>query len=356
MRDDERMSTEELHDSTITDLLRHLQQLRRAVPVNYQLKAELREKLLERMREMELQHSPQPPDRDVGRRWSVWGIYGGAVVLILAAVLLLVTRDAIVVREEELAGLRMAQSAEQVALAPDGEHIAYVANGDRLYTRPLSEDQQESRFILPATTGRYRAVAWSHSGRQLAVVEENQQVNRIWLVETDPDGAVRASSRLLKEEKGAVYHTPSWSPDNLSIAYTRMTGGKEEIWVSSTLSLQEKRVTEGSQPDWSPDGGSIAFVKGGTVSVLNLRTGEVRTIGPGTWPAWIAPDQIAYTTPQGNLVVARLEEKSVESDMLPVPAAMKDRIVRADWSRDRKEILISYQAGQSLAFGFAVRR
>lgn len=87
MRDDERSLTNESPDNTIAQLLTHLQQLRRSVPINYQLKTDLKEKLLQRMRELDLLHSSQPHAHTRRKRRIVWWLSCGAIALSLAVIL-----------------------------------------------------------------------------------------------------------------------------------------------------------------------------------------------------------------------------------------------------------------------------
>ena len=56
---------------------------------------------------------------------------------------------------------------------------------------------------------------------------------------------------------------PAWSPDGRRIAFTRLVGGRGQIWVMSSDGRGLRRLTSGRfsshHPTWSPDGRRIAF-------------------------------------------------------------------------------------------------
>lgn len=353
---DDKQLHDEMHDTTISELLQHLTQLRQKVPVNYQLKADLKAQLLKRMREMErLQTGGRVVKKVPWWRKKRW-MTGGAVVIALSSSLLFWCRHFVISQEEVLNWLPPIKAVEQIALAPNGEQIAYVTDGARLFLQSLQDEEKITRFQLPATKGDYQAVSWANRMDRLAVVEESGDITRIWLINASEEGGQQASSRLLIEEPGTKLSTPDWSPDNRMIAYTRTKGNHEEIWVNSTVSLEKRKVADGSQPAWSPDGAALAFVQGGVVSVIDLTTGRVQTVGEGKWPDWIADERLVFTTSNGNLAEARLNEKPVLIANLPIPSVVQDKIVRTNWSNNQEDVLIAYQSVQSLAFSVAKRR
>jgi dipeptidyl aminopeptidase/acylaminoacyl peptidase len=90
---------------------------------------------------------------------------------------------------------------------------------------------------------------------------------------------------------------PTWSPDGLKIAFTRIHS-PSNLMELEVVDLQTRRVTKFAQnnsqllPSWSPDGTKLAYQAGGAVYVTDLH-GVKRRIGPGGAPAY--GDLIART-------------------------------------------------------------
>jgi TolB protein len=343
MRDDDRYSVNDSRDATIAQLLAHLQLLRRSVPVNYQLKEELKEKLLQRMKEMERHKQHSQLAQNLRKRRIAWWLSGGTVAIALAAVFAVWSSTDVKVRESSLLSLSGPMAVEQVDINANGSYLAYVAKDEKIHAMPLTDKAKEEMFGLPSIKGRYHALAWAHNNRQLAVVEKLDASTRLWVVDVPRDGA-QNSSRLIKEESNVEYRSPDWSPDNERIAYTKIIGGVEEIWVSSTLSLREQKLTEGSQPEWSPDGKLLAFVKQGSVSLMDLESGKVTPLGAGAWPSWNSAQTLTYTTPDGRLAEVRLDVQPPETKLMSIAKLSDDKLVRATWATDQKHLLLSQQS------------
>ncbi|MFY0544293.1 hypothetical protein [Brevibacillus sp. H7] len=354
MREDERLSLQDEHDATIAQLLTHLQQLRRSVPVNYQLKADLKERLLQRMKELEINQQDTLHAQLRRKRRVAWWL-SGAIALTLASALGIWTSSPLKVTEPALLTMSTPSAAEQVDINPDGSYIAYVSADARIYMKSLEEKGKEGKVGLPHDTGTYQSLSWANNNQQLAVVEQKGPLSRLWLVDLASPG-IHTSSRLLKEESGAVFRVPAWSPANDQIAYAKVVSGKEELWITSTVSFHERKLTEGGQPEWSPDGRQIAFVKGGSVSVIELATGNITALGTGSWPSWQSDDRLTYTTREGRLAEVQMDAHPPVTTLVPVGNLSNEKLVRANWAADKKHLLLAHQTDEQPTLVFSLAR
>lgn len=357
MKEEDQYPHDHPEEQTIVSLLSHLQHMRRAVPVNYQLKADLKKQLLQRMSELELQNRKMDGIASQSKR-KKWAriVVAAVAAVVVAGSLVCLQKDVLTVEAKGLLALPAHATEEQVDIDSTGNTVAYLAPQSVIRTLSLEEKKPLS-IALPPTKGEYKALAWANHSKQVAVVEQTAQQSRIWIVDI-PDQTGTSSSRLLKEEQGVTYRSPTWSPTDDTVAYTRIKNGVEEIWMSSTVSFQEWKMAEGSQPAWSPSGRFLAFTKEGNVQILELRTGKMKVLGKGSWPSWSSDSNLTYTTPNGHLAEAELDEDRLvavkERDLM---SPTDDQIVRGNWASDGTQLLLVHHDRQpdSLVISLASR-
>lgn len=326
-------------EQTVPMLLTHLKQLRRSVPVNYQLKSDLKKQLLQRMKELEAQKKTSDVAGSKGRRTL---IRAGLATLLVSLAFVSYgwwTKDAVSIREHHLLTLPAESTVEQVDMDTSGTQVAYIVQSSVLRTLSLTKDQKPLTVKLPPTEGRYIALSWANHGKQIAVVEQQNQQARLWIVNL-PDVYNMGSSRLLKEEEGVSYQSPSWSQNDDTVAYTRTKNGVEEIWVSSTVSFQEWKLAEGSQPEWSPDGRFLSFRNGDKIHVMEMRTGKIMVLGEGQWPSWSTDSKLTYTTSEGKLAEVLLDEQPTVTREVTLFNRSSEKLIRANWSAKAKKLLL----------------
>lgn len=354
MTSDEQFQGIEPNDKTISLLLSHLHQMRQAVPVNYKLKAELRQRLLEQMNKLD----PNKQQEPIRKRYSSRIIGWWAVVVIALAVLsglvLFNDYDQIALGKPKVLSLPHSQGIQQVALSPTGEQVAYVTEESQLLTYNVKQDTYNRAIRLPSNEGKYTSVAWSNDSSQFAVVEQTSSVSRLWIVNANTDEAM-GSGRLIEELPAAEMSSPTWSADNRTIAYTLRQAGQSEIWINSTLSLLSRKITVGHDPEYSPDGSTLAFVNDGTIWTISLDSGDLKNIGKGSWPAWVSENKLTYTADSGMLVEVRIEEENVLSVPHLIPLIQEETLQRAYWSKDGRFALIASQSVQGIHFSIAAR-
>ncbi|MFD2371446.1 TolB family protein [Brevibacillus sp. GCM10020057] len=344
-------------EQTVVPLLTHFQHMRQSVPVNHQLKAELKKQLLQRMQELELQNGEGTVIAQSGKhRWNIRLIAAMVIVAVSVAVYSWWEKGVLAVEAQGLLSLPKQTTAEQIDIDPTGGQLAYIAPHDVIRSLPLDEKNRPFAIALPPTKGRYSALSWSNRSGQVAVVEQVGTRSRIWIVRL-PVGGSEGSRRLLKEEDEVSYHSPTWSPDDETIAFTRVKNGVEEVWMSSTVSFREWKMAEGSQPEWSPDGRYLAYTRSGNVQVLELGTGKVTALGHGEWPSWRSSVQLTYTSPEGKLEEAQLDKDPVSQRELELLSLYGDEVVRGNWLSDGKQVLLVHRDGppNSLVVSLATR-
>lgn len=182
--------------------------------------------------------------------------------------------------------------------SPDGSLILFEA-ADGL--RVVAPDGSGERVLLetPKPGERERSPTWSPDGRRIAFVREVEDGTAVVFVvgrnggratrlleptytPDDPEFSVLTASEL----------TPSWSPDGARVAYDSGDG----VLRIATVATSERETIEtdgqGFQPAFSPDGSELAHQCAGSLCVVDLATGESRTLlGDAGDPSWSSDGQ-----------------------------------------------------------------
>ena len=118
---------------------------------------------------------------------------------------------------------------------------------------------------------------WSPNGKQIAfecavltAAATNPYLGRICVMNADGSDV-----RQLPQSPGVGVgdSAPAWSPDGRRIAFQRVQGDRDAVFVMNADGSGPRRVSpwalRAGQPDWSPDGGRILFYSnwGGPTSV-----------------------------------------------------------------------------------------
>lgn len=184
------------------------------------------------------------------------------------------------------------------AVSRDRARIAFDNGASLALVDPDGSDLQP----LPAQSADDGEPAFSAAGGRLAFSAAN---DGIWIRDLATD-AVRQVTR-----RGA---DPEWSVRNW-IAFER----DGQIWRvrPGGRGLDQLTRRGGISPAWSPHGTKLAFVRHGTIVVLDLRTGRLGRAFGGNSPvdlAW-SPDgrRIAWTSFDGSLYTARTDGTGMRS-------------------------------------------
>ena len=176
--------------------------------------------------------------------------------------------------------VRQTDQFEDLALAPDGKKLAFVARGE-VFAASATEGGDAARVTdTPAPESQ---PVWSPDSRRLAYVSARNGAGQLFLY----DFASNAETQLTSAAEGDA--TPRFSPDGKLLAFER---GGRELRVLDLATRRERVVAAGGlqRPPlnsdrpyvWSPDGGWIAFMPVGQKLFRNV---HVARVGEGAGPA-----------------------------------------------------------------------
>ena len=190
------------------------------------------------------------------------------------------------------------------SLDPETGVVVNLSEG--LATAPFSDGSEPDTTDWRYDEGRIVPVRWgdepaqSPDGTRIAFSSRRDFDSEVYVM--DADGGTPRNLTLHEAWDGE----PAWSPDGERIAFMSDRNGEVEefggmrfntdIFVMNADGSGVEQVTSSplslsaDQPAWSPDGSAIAFARGGGISILELSSGEARSLTDEGWgPSW-SPD------------------------------------------------------------------
>ena len=83
---------------------------------------------------------------------------------------------------------------------------------------------------------------------------------------------------------------PNWAPDGRRIAFNVRKGRGEKVAIYDFSTKRTRVLESGEDPCWGPDSQHVVYSTGKSLVVLNVDTGEKRTVVSGlgkvTEPSW----------------------------------------------------------------------
>ena len=259
----------------------------------------------------------------------------------------------------EVAGSRIALG--QIYVQGDAQPTLRLKFFDgREETRPLTccansagSTISQNRIVLVDISLRMTQSPWemmrtTQNGGQVAVL--------------DLDGKVIGRSKV-RISSGLV----ALSPDGRRFAFGGTPGGfplkAQGVYIASFDSTECRRVFPVvDQPpgephtlgrdyslQWSPDGGALLYSYRGKVVLIDLRTGQTRSLVDGGGAARLSPrgDRLAYITP--NTRVALLDLTSGQSHLIDPDRGTNMRPV--EWSPDGRYVTFVETEGSHVPYG-----
>ena len=221
--------------------------------------------------------------------------------------------------------------------SPDGRHLLFFRNHpDRAPSvMIMNSDGSDAHRVAGGNDQVFFTAIWSPDGSQILTVrdeEGSREGSPMWLAVMSADGTherVLVRGALSQPQwspdgsqvffySGAAIHAVSSgghertvmkgidpqglsvfevSPDGNRILFTQPVGPDEgeQLWVADIDRGDARKVAEGlhsrdPSPTWSPNGSAIAFVHGGDIWAIDLRTGDQSQITDPpvleTLPVW----------------------------------------------------------------------
>jgi hypothetical protein len=193
------------------------------------------------------------------------------------------------VREQVVRG-----DVDDVALSPGGDQVAYV-NGTGIWLQAVGG----AAPVQLTTDSSDGSPTWSPDGVSIAFSRERSSGSGIYVVASNGESEPR---RLT--EDSVVAFTPAWSPDGQQIAfvgYPSPVGGAAPdpshlyVMTSNGSNVRALPGDDAAQPAWSPTGDRLAFVNSwSSIAVIDVDGSDMHEIynaapGPALSPVW-APD------------------------------------------------------------------
>ena len=223
----------------------------------------------------------------------------------------------IYVADADGAGVRQLTSDGTISvgprISPDARSLVYTGYKSGyadVYEIDLASGARNRIIKFPGTN---TGANYSPSGRGLAVILSKDGNPELYVT-----GAGGGGARRLTRTAG-VESTPTWSPDGDEIIYASDERGGPQLFRISSGGGDGRLLSTGhgynTEPSWSPDGKKVAFTvrSGGfNVAILDLASGNVRTVASGQGPAWGADSRHLIYADGGsvNLLDAQTGQKT----------------------------------------------
>lgn len=229
--------------------------------------------------------------------------------------------------------LRMTSGFSDLALAPDGKKLAFIARGEVF---AASAQGGGDAMRVTHTAAAESQPVWAPDSRRLAYVSARDGTPSLYLY----DFATGEETRLT--DSPAADYSPAFSPDGGSIAFIR---GGRELRVLDVASGRERVVATAvfGQPPiisprshaWSPDGEWLAYLAPGEKSFTNIHLvpaagGESR---PASWVSNVFGSAVAWT-PDGKQVMFNTRQRTEEGVIARVDLVPRTPVFREDRFRD----------------------
>ena len=225
-------------------------------------------------------------------------------------------------------GLPLSSPDRDVAISPDGAHIAYIAGPES--SLMVSATGRLEAVAIPGITGA-RAPFFSPDGKRIGFFQSSEMLMKVSVT----GGPAEMICRITAPPRGA-----SWGDDDTIVFATAdpatglfsvpSSGGVPKLLTKPDV---ERKEVDHQQPSMLPGSKAVLFtitgpgVESNQVAVLDLSTGKWKPLVPGaSQPEFVAPDMLVYGA-AGTLRAVRFDPSRL--DVLGDPVLVLDQVAMA---------------------------
>lgn len=320
-------ATDEERDPIISKLLMHLQEMRESVPINYRLKQDLKKRLLEQMKQMNMTNveiESTKPMKNNRKRLSIIMVVVGVFLAIMLFIGL--KTDVSIAKWQQLSIPSMDPMID-ADLSPKDDRIVLLSQSHLSFYN--KEGDKENTISLPSAKGKIVGIEWSPLGHEVAWVVTDDHHTSVWLTNIGTN-----SSRLVWQGSPTTYDGMDWSTPDWLLASLG-----EEVWKISTVSSEMTLAFTGTEPSGSPNGELIALHHGGEIEVWDRDGKLIRKVGKGQHPVWIENDFLFFVDERGDTAVVHPVAEKMKVKKGPALHG-EGKILFIRLSDDRKRVLV----------------
>jgi tricorn protease len=230
--------------------------------------------------------------------------------------------------------VRQTDQFQELALAPDGKKVAFVARGE-IFAASATDGGDAVRVTM--TPAPESQPTWAPDSRRLAYVSEREGPGRIFLYDFSTNAETRLTNAAESDD------TPRFSPDGKWLAFER---AGRELRVLNTETKQEHMVASGNfqrpplNPDrpfvWSPDSRWIAFMPVGQKLFRNIFVASVEGDGHARPVSFLAnggSNTVSWST-DGTFILFDTGQRTESGQLARVDLIPRTPKFREDQFRD----------------------
>ena len=227
--------------------------------------------------------------------------------------------------------VRQTSSFSDLALAPDGRKVAFIARGD-VFAASAKDGGDAAR--VTASGGIESQPVWAPDSRRLAYVSTRDAGQHLYLYD------FAAATEVALTTGAGTDLSPVFSPDGKALAYLR---DRRELHVMDLDTRADRLVARATfadtidspKPVWSPDGRWIAVFTIGPKAFTNVELAPVsgEPMRPVSFLANVYANTIAWSR-DGTYLLFDTRQRTEDGQLARVDLTLKTPRFREDLFRD----------------------